>query len=971
MNGPATVLRDPQLVATRARLLVAMAVLLLVPVVAPPGAAEAGTFTVRQCGSLLTHGFSGTFSQIGRSEPLIVAQGCRQGGPGRAGLYQDRSGRAVPTGAGGQYLFTTPPEVSLSGITASAALRDASGFRSALVISAEGKEPVRLEEGSASDGQVRNYRWSTRSDLRDQVAARLVCVRGAGCENSANSSKAFLELHGIELEAHDRVDPELVVKSRPGVWTSGAATIDFAASDRGSGLVSARAEINGFPVPLAGAERCVGLRNSMPVNLRPCVSEMTGHELAKVATDRAPFREGRNTHQVCVSDFAQPTSRGNETCSPMRRLNVDNLPPARLEDARTPFGQAWSPRPNFDLFWRLPADSGSPIEELRYEVLNESSAGGNQGQVSSGVWAAGSAESEGSGQVHVPHPGTYRSDLRLRDRAGNLGSRSSVILRFDDRPPPRVDPEPPPVWLSADHFPYDLRLPSVEPGGPSGIGGYAFALSSSDGPTNPCAGTICQPAELDLEGGPGGRSARLDSLPEGQSWFSVVAVSGAGVPSREIGSVPLEVDLSPPVSDLEGLPTGWRRTPVDLRVVASDSLSGMEPESGQATPPATSILASDGQRVESPGNQAEVTISREGETGIEFFARDLAGNVNDGLSGPSGRQHASPGQAQVRIDRTAPRVWLEGIGSQGEPELVRIRVDDALSGVAGGRIVLIPDRGGPETPLPTEIRDGALESRIPSEELPAGRYLVTAEAEDRAGNRTASPDEDGAPVWPVQLPLKERSRISLDYLGQSTDQASLRVGQGKAVPVVGQLGGGPGSGPGEVSIHEQFHAGTVIKSRSREVPVSTDGEFRTSLPAGPSRTIRATWAGSTLRGRAESRPLSLVVRDAVSFSLGPGRILNGSRVFMRGRVKGGALAPSLRNKQVAIEFLDPSRKTWRPVGLVPADTSGSFRFSYRFSTITSTQRIIFRARSLPEAGWPFLASTSLARKVVVMPRRRP
>lgn len=934
-----------------------------------PTQADAGTFTVRQCGSLLANGFAGSFGKLGRAEPLVVVQGCREGGPGRAGLYQDRSGRAVPVGEGGQFLFSTPTEVGLGSVTVSAALKDASGFRSTILALADGQTPVRLEEGSPKDGDVHRYRWAAQSGLRQNLAARLVCVREAGCENSANSSKAFLELHGIELEARDRTAPTLAVPPESGEWASGQTAIDFSAADRGSGLAFVRAEVNGFSVPLAGQERCGGLKNSAPITLRPCAPALTGVELPGRFTDRAPFREGRNSYRVCVADFAQPASGANESCSPPRFLNVDNLPPARPEDVRSPAGSSWSPFPEFDFAWRPPEEGGSPVDWLRYEVFEETVSGvGDGDRVESGEWSAGSPSSPGSGRLRVPRPGAYRAELRFRDRAGNIGSPASAVLRFDDQPPSGVEPAAPPVWLSADHFPYRESLSQAQPGGPSGIAGYALELSGPEGPDHPCTGPICQPTELDLDGGLDDRVAFFDTLPEGRSWFSAVAVSGAGVPSREPGSVSLDVDLTPPSSSLDGPPDGWSREPVELRVTATDTLSGMEEEPGQATPPMTSIVAGDGERVDSPGAQAEMTIGEEGETEVEFFARDLAGNVNDGLPGSSGSRHPSPGVATVRIDRTAPRVWLDAVGSPGDPELIRLGVEDSLSGVSGGVISLAPPGGGPITELPTEMRDGHLEARIPSDELPQGRYLISAEVEDRAGNRTSPASGEGDLAWAVQLPIKERALVSLRITGRPAGQASLRVRSGKTVPLSGRLVDGPGSGPTAVTIHEEFGPGAMVENRTREVALSPNGGFRVVLPPGPNRTVRAVWAGSLVRGRAESRSVRLLVKDSVSFSLRPGVVLNGSQVFMRGRVSGGALGPSPEGKQVAIEFLDPSRRTWRPVALTSANASGRFGFTYRFSTITTAQRIIFRARSVPEAGWPFLASASRARQVVVRPR---
>lgn len=89
---------------------------------------------------------------------------------------------------------------------------------------------------------------------------------------------------------------------------------------------------------------------------------------------------------------------------------------------------------------------------------------------------------------------------------------------------------------------------------------------------------------------------------------------------------------------------------------------------------------------------------------------------------------------------------------------------------------------------------------------------------------------------------------------------------------------------------------------------------------------------------------------------------------MRGKVEGrGAIQPA-GGKLVAIQYYDPGRSRWRPVEVIRAGPKGRFRYSYRFRTIAFAQRILFRATSLPEAGWPYRPSTSVPRSVIVYPK---
>jgi hypothetical protein len=92
---------------------------------------------------------------------------------------------------------------------------------------------------------------------------------------------------------------------------------------------------------------------------------------------------------------------------------------------------------------------------------------------------------------------------------------------------------------------------------------------------------------------------------------------------------------------------------------------------------------------------------------------------------------------------------------------------------------------------------------------------------------------------------------------------------------------------------------------------------------------------------------------------------------MTGAVRGkGAIQPAA-GKLVAIQYFDPGRSIWRPVEVIRTGRSGRFRYSYRFRTIAYAQRILFRATSLSEAGWPYLPSTSTPKSVIVYPAGRP
>ena len=234
--------------------------------------------------------------------------------------------------------------------------------------------------------------------------------------------------------------------------------------------------------------------------------------------------------------------------------------------------------------------------------------------------------------------------------------------------------------MSADELPLEQPIERAAPGGPSGVDGYAVAISR-DAPTRPCQGEVCTPNEMAMSGGADDRVAVIASLPEGDHWISAVAASGARIPSRQTGSTIVRVDKTDPVSLISGVPDQWVDRPVTVVVDALDGLSGMEPRPSEDDGvPLTAVAVEGRTPYESVGPQARFTVATEGATQVRYWARDLAGNVNDGLVGPGGDRHRPPGSAVVRIDTVVPDLGFLG-RNPDDPELVSVAVNDSSSGL--------------------------------------------------------------------------------------------------------------------------------------------------------------------------------------------------------------------------------------------------------------------------------------------------
>ncbi|HWA55573.1 MAG TPA: hypothetical protein VG816_15495, partial [Solirubrobacterales bacterium] len=300
--------------------------------------------------------------------------------------------------------------------------------------------------------------------------------------------------------------------------------------------------------------------------------------------------------------------------------------------------ESWHPTQSFALSWTNP----SPVAAARYRLL------GPSGEVLIGEtrlpWAATAVE-------HLtvpPRPGVYTAEVRLEDEAGTVGEASTAKLRFDDAQPASVEALAPGEWLGRSSFPYALRL--THPAGPqplSGIGGYAVAIDKFPS-GHPCPSGRCGGATLDARGGIALDTIEVPALPEGTSFVHAVAVSGSGVASATAGSTAIHVDEANPQTILEGVPYGWRNGPVRLTARASDSASGMTP-GGPGVQPLTAIRIDGGAPIVAPGDSVTATVIDPGVHTVAYYARDAAGNANDGGSS-NGHPNDPPATAVVKID---------------------------------------------------------------------------------------------------------------------------------------------------------------------------------------------------------------------------------------------------------------------------------------------------------------------------------
>jgi hypothetical protein len=551
-------------------------------------------------------------------------------------------------------------------------------------------------------------------------------------------------------------------------------------------------------------------------------------------------------------------------------------------------------------------------------------------------------------RVEVPRaPGTYTVEIWLEDGEGRAGPASRATLRFDDTVPPPAAPQTPAGWLAG----HEVALLKIgHPAGalpPSGIRGYAISLDNGGG-SSPCLHPgWCSVAETDLPQGIGDDTIALGTLPEGETYARVVAVSGSGVASPVSGVV-FRSDATLPRLSLQGVAGGWSSGPVHLTVLAADQLSGMT-AAGPAGPFAA--VAVDGAPPAlAHGDSVSTWVAGSGIHDVTYFARDAAGNVADGATGDP-----LPPTATVRIDEEPPRVLFAAAQDPAEPERIEATVTDPLSGPSSVRGSIRLRRAGTAgrfEELPSRVVGGRLVAHWDSDSYPAGKYEFRATGYDLAGNAASSGDRARGGKMVLVNPLKTMTRLEAGFGGRRT----RRIAFGHGMPFGGRLlnvRGAPLAGQ-EVAVTETFEAGSRPPQRTTRVRTRADGTFSLQLAPGPSREVSAAFAGTKTLTRASTESVRLEVSASVRLHASAARAKVGGRpIVFSGRVGRSGVAPLGEGLPVELQFRYPGA-AWSAFRTVATDARGRFRYAYRFSDDDSRGvRFQFRAYVKGREGWPY------------------
>ncbi len=431
----------------------------------------------------------------------------------------------------------------------------------------------------------------------------------------------------------------------------------------------------------------------------------------------------------------------------------------------------------------------------------------------------------------------------------------------------------------------------------------------------------------------------------------------------------------PSFTALDGtlLDAGWLRNERNLRAQVNDSGSGI----------LSLAVSVNGRRLDEREGNCNLLPATPNAGQFQICGKQVFGNDNPDTANPPFKDGVNAltvcaadfagnrtcEERMMRVDNTPPAISFASSQDRGDPELIRAAVNDPTSGVESGQILYRPIGLASWRYLDTRLRDGALTARVDSISNPAGEYEFLAQATDVAGNVAQTTHKaDGQPMV-LTFPLKSKARLSGHLAPGGASRLTIRYGHSSKV--AGQLrdaAGRPLAGE-PVVVTEHFGAGALIDRRVRTVRTDRDGLWGERLPAGPSRRVTATYAGTTRYVADQASAGRLRVKTKATLHLSRPHVREGRRVVFRGRVAHLAARIPAGGKLVELQVKDGSN--WHTVRQAfYTGSSGRYRMRYRFARFyTSNVSYRFRIKVLRELGWPYKAPVSSRAKRLVVKAR--
>jgi hypothetical protein len=267
------------------------------------------------------------------------------------------------------------------------------------------------------------------------VVLRVRCG-ASSCSNNADSGWVVINSASFALDDLTWPSASLAGGSLlSGGWKGGTQSLVVDGSDN-TGIQEARALIDG--VPVRSARR--GCAWGQPV---PCPNGSTSLDVPT-----GGVADGPHTVTGQVVDAS-----GNTSGTTAATVYFDNSAPTQPLDVRLDGGAGWRAANGFDLKWRNPPQSQSPIAGAAYRLCPTVADGADSATRAGALrrCVQGSRAGQAINEIRdlkVPDPGLWDAQVWLVDAAGNQQPASAVEVKglgFDDTPPSSptfVGPDP-------------------------------------------------------------------------------------------------------------------------------------------------------------------------------------------------------------------------------------------------------------------------------------------------------------------------------------------------------------------------------------------------------------------------------------------------------------------------------------------------------------------------------------------------
>jgi hypothetical protein len=351
------------------------------------------------------------------------------------------------------------------------------------------------------------------------------------------------------------------------------------------------------------------------------------------------------------------------------------------------------------------------------------------------------------------------------------------------------------------------------------------------------------------------------------------------------------------------------------------------------------------------------TPFREGENAVSVCARDFPGNETCETR-------------TVNVDNIPPSLAFTNAQDPDDPELIQAVVSDATSGVASGQIYFRAAGEELWRPLETQLLGGALRARVDSTAVPPGTYQFRAVARDVAGNQVETTRRLDGLEKQLDFPLKAGVDLSARLEPGGSRRTTIPYGTRSQVAGVLRDASGAPLRNQEVVVVENFGDGALIRERVSYAETDSRGRWHERLPAGPSRRVVATYAGTQRYLPDETLGGSLKVRTKASLRSSRSKVPEGEGVVFRGKL--GRLGARIPTGGKLLELqVKQDKRTFQTVGEgFRTRPNGRYRIRYRFGDFYQYDvRFKFRLKVAREADWPYKAPVrSRPTKVTVLNR---